>query len=57
MPFADRRKLAIMAKENYKILAGTKYLEQVGIYDGDFQYLKCRLDAIEIIMKYQLYED
>jgi hypothetical protein len=57
IPFSDRRKLAILEKENYKIFAGSRYLEQVGVYDGDFYCLKCRLDAVDIVRKYHLYED
>jgi hypothetical protein len=57
MPFSDRRKLAIMKKEKFKVLIGTKYLEQVGIYEGDFNCLQCRLDAVEICRKYGLFED
>ncbi len=40
-----------------KILPGTKYLEQVGIYEGDFACLKCRLDMSELINKYGLNEE
>lgn len=56
MPFSDRRKLAIMHAERYKIFPGTKYLEQVGIFEGDFYCVQCRLDAVEICKKYHLNE-
>lgn len=54
MPFSDKRKLAIMNQERYKIFPGDKYLEQVGVFDGDFMCLQCRLDAVEIVKKYNL---
>ena len=57
MSFADKRKIVIANRENYKIFPGTKYLEQVGVYDGDFCCLKCRLDIVEIVNKYHINEE
>lgn len=56
MPFSDKRKLAIMKHEKFKVLPGNKYLEQVGICEGDFYCVQCRLDAVEIVKKYELNE-
>jgi len=55
MPFSDRRKLAIMNQERYKIFPGTEYEEHIFIQDGEFCYTKGRLDAIEICAKYDLW--
>ena len=55
MPFSDRRKLVTMLQQKYRINIGDRYLEQVGIFDGDFACLKFRLDAVEICEKYNLY--
>ncbi len=57
MPFSDRRKLAMMNQERYKILPGTTYQEAVQIQDGEFGYFKSRLDAIEICSKYDLWSE
>jgi hypothetical protein len=57
MPFSDRRKLAKMHQERYRINVGDKYLEQVQVYDGEFSCLQCRLDAVEICEKYRLYDE
>jgi hypothetical protein len=54
LPFSEKRILAKAKAEKFKILIGTKYLEQVGIYDGDFYCLQCRLDISELINKYGL---
>ena len=55
--FADMRTLVKIRKESYKIFKGERYLYQVGIFDGDFYALKCRLDAVHIINKYNLNEE
>jgi nitrous oxide reductase len=55
--FADKRILVKIRQENYKVLKGTNYLYQAGIFDGDFYALKCRLDAVNIINKYNLNEE
>ena len=54
--YADKRILVRIRQENYKILKGTKYLYQVGIYDG-FYAIRCRLDVVEICRKYELFEE
>ena len=57
MPFSDRRKLVILKKDRYKIFPGMKYLEIVGVEDGDFFCNKCRIDAYDICDKYNLWSD
>jgi len=52
LPFSEKRILAKANAENFKIFPGTKYLEQVGICDGDFYCIQCRLDVSELINKY-----
>lgn len=53
---ADKRALVKIRREGYKVLKGTKYLYQVGIYDG-FYAIQCRLDAAAIVDKYHLNEE
>ena len=55
--YADKRKLVKIRSENFKINAGDKYLEQVGIVDGEFYYIKCRLDVVELLNKYQINQE
>lgn len=55
--FADMRTLVKIRKENYQVLKGTKYIYQVGIFDGDFYAVQCRLDAVDICKKYDLYDE
>lgn len=55
--FHDMRKLVIIRREKYKILPGTKYLYQAGVYEGDFYTAKIRFDVQDICMKYELYND
>ncbi len=54
--FADMRILVKIKQEGYKVLKGTRYLYQVGIFDG-FYSAHCRLDAVYLNQKYDLYED
>jgi len=55
MPFSDRRKLVIAHQERYKIYPGTKYIEQIGTFEGDFFHVRGRIDIIEICRKYNLF--
>lgn len=57
LPFTERRILAKAKAEKFKILPGTKYLEQVGIYDGHFDCLQCRIDISELITKYGINQE
>ena len=57
LPFSERRILAKAKAEKFKILPGTKYLEQVGIYDGDFSCIQCRLDISALTTKYKLNQE
>jgi hypothetical protein len=57
LPFSERRILAKAKAERFKVLPGTKYLEQTGVYEGDFACLKCRLDMVELINKYGINEE
>ena len=57
LPFSERRILAKAKAEKFKILPGTKYLEQVGIYDGGFSCIQCRLDISALITKYKLNQE
>jgi len=52
LTFAEKRILVTAKREKFKVLPGTKYLEQVGICDGDFYCIQCRLDVSELINKY-----
>jgi len=54
--YADKRILVKIRREGYKVLKGTKYIYQVGIYDG-FYAIHCRIDAVDICQKYNLFEE
>lgn len=56
LPFSERRILAKAKAEKFKVLPGAKYLEQVGIFDGDFYCVQCRIDISELITKYGINE-
>lgn len=56
LPFSERRILAKAKAEKFKVLPGTKYTEQVGIIDGDFYCVQCRIDISELITKYGINE-
>jgi len=55
--YADKRILVKIRQEGFKVLKGTQYLYQVGVFDGDFYAIHCRLDAVDICEKYDLYDD
>lgn len=57
LPFAERRILAKAKAEKFKVLPGTKYLEQVGVFEGDFYCLQCRLDISGLINKYGINQE
>lgn len=57
LPFSERRILAKAKAEKFKVLPGTKYLEQVGVYDGYFSCIQCRLDISELITKYGINQE
>jgi len=46
---------AISQLQEGECYPGDKYLEQVGIYDGEFHCIQSRLDAVEICEKYNFY--
>lgn len=56
LSFADKRKVIKMRDEHYRIKPGDKYLEQVGLFEGSFYCVQCRLDVVEMCKKYDLYE-
>lgn len=56
LSFNERRILAKAKAEKFKVLPGTKYIEQVGIFDGDFYCVQCRIDISELITKYGINE-
>jgi hypothetical protein len=55
--FADMRIMVKIRQEKFKVLKGTAYLYQVGIYDNSFYAIHCRFDAVELCRKYELFED
>jgi hypothetical protein len=57
LPFSERRILAKAKAEKFKVLSGTKYLEQVGIFEGVFYCLQCRPDISELISKYGINQE
>jgi lysine/ornithine N-monooxygenase len=56
LSFSDKRKLVTARKENYKILKETKYLEEVGLYDG-FYHIRCRPEIYDILANCNYYND
>jgi len=57
MPFSDRRKLAILHNDRYKIYPGMKYYERVGVQDGYFFCIQSRIEAFDICSKYDLWRE
>jgi hypothetical protein len=57
LPFNERRILAKAKAEKFNVLPGTKYIEQVGVYDGDFYCLQCRRDISALISKYGINQE
>ncbi|MFA5195573.1 MAG: hypothetical protein WC401_07225 [Bacteroidales bacterium] len=57
LPFSERRMLAKAKTEKFKVLPGTKYIEQVGIFDGDFYCIQCRPDISALITKYGINQE
>ena len=55
LTFADKRALIKMKDEHFKIKPGDKYLEQVGVQDGQFYCIQCRIDVCDICRKYELW--
>jgi hypothetical protein len=55
--FSDMRIMVKIRQEGYKVLKGTPYLYQVGIYDNNFYAIHCRFDAIKLCNKYELFEE
>jgi hypothetical protein len=55
LTFAEKRGLIKMRNEKYKIMPGDKYYEQVGIQDGRFYCIQCRIDVTDLCRKYDLW--
>jgi hypothetical protein len=56
LTFTEKRSLIKMRNERYKINPGDKYYEQVGIQDGEFYCIQCRIDVLELCRKYDLWD-
>lgn len=56
LSFSEKKIFAKAKRENFRILPGTKYLQTSGMYEGEFDTCRSRLDMQEIFENHNLYE-